>query len=82
MFNIHGIGNINLYNVRRSKGVDLTDRDQRSIFLGFEFRESVFFGYWSQILYFLGLLNKSCILNYFIFSKEFFGSSVIHQVLQ
>ena len=23
-----------------------TDRDQRSIFLGFEFRKSLFFGYW------------------------------------
>ena len=47
---------------------------QRSIFLGFEFRESVFFG----------LLNKSCILKCFIFSTVFFwvqfyspGASII-----
>ena len=39
------------------QGVDFgifTDRDQRSILGGFEFRESVFFGYWSPLLYFLG----------------------------
>ena len=42
-------------------------------FLGFEFRESVLFGYWSQLLYFFGLLNKSCILKCFIFSTVFFG---------
>ena len=40
-----------------------TDRDQRSIFFGFEFRESVRFG----------LLNKICILKCFILSKVFLG---------
>ena len=44
--------------VLSSHGIDLayfnTDRDQRSIFLGFEFPEPIFFGYWSQPLYFLG----------------------------
>ena len=50
-----------------------TDRDQRSIFLGFEFGESVFFfGYWSQLLHFFWLLNKSCILKCFILSTVFF----------
>ena len=47
-----------------------TDRDLRSIFLGFEFQEPIFFGYWSQLLYFWGLLNKSCILKCFIFSNS------------
>ena len=53
------------------------------IFLGgFEFQESVFFGYCSQLLYFFEL-NKSCILKCFIFSTVFFGGggSFIHQVL-
>ena len=49
-----------------------TDRDQRSIFLGFEFRESVFFGYWSQYCCIFVLLNKSRILKCFIFSTVFF----------
>ena len=31
-----------------------TNRDQQSIFLGFESRMSIFLGYWSQMLYFLG----------------------------
>ena len=34
------------------------------------------------MLYFFGLLNKSCILKCFIISTVFFGSSFIHQVLQ
>ena len=50
--------------------------------MGFEFRESVYFWYWSQLVYFFGLLNESCILKCFIFSTVFFGSSFIHQVLQ
>ena len=61
-----------------------TDRDHQSNFLGFEFRKFVFFGYWSQLLYFFGLLNKCCILKYFIFLTVFFwvqfyvpGTSVI-----
>ena len=60
------------------------NKDQRSIFGGFEFQESVFFGYLSQLLYFFGLLNKSCILKCFIFSTVFFcvqfyspGASII-----
>ena len=36
------------------------------------FENLYFFGYWSQLLYFFGLLNKSCILKCFIFSTEFF----------
>ena len=69
-----------------------SDRDQRSIFLGFEFRKSVFFlvliigtvffRYWSLMLYFFEWLNKRCILKCFIFSTVFFLSSSIHQVLQ
>ena len=36
-------------------GLDIfTDRNQQSIFLGFEFQKSAFFGYCSQLLYFLG----------------------------
>ena len=31
-----------------------------------------FFGHWSQLLYFLGLLNKRCILKCFICSTVFF----------
>ena len=59
-------------------------KNQRSIFWGFEFRASVFFGYWLQLLYFLGLLNKRCILKCFICSTVFFwfqfyspGASII-----
>ena len=40
-----------------------TDRDQRSIFWVLNF----------QNLYFLGLLNKSCILKCFVLSKVFLG---------
>ena len=36
------------------------------------FENLYFFGYWSQLLYFFGLLNKSCILKCFIFSTVFF----------
>ena len=49
-----------------------TDRDQRSTVLGFEFRKSVFFGYWSKLLYFFGgcqinavFLSVLCLQRYF-----------------
>ena len=45
-----------------------TNRDQRSIFLGFESRMSVFF--WvlvTDAVFFFGLLNNCCISEYFIF---------------
>ena len=61
-----------------------TDRDQRRIFLGFEFWESVFFWVLVRAAVFLGLLNKRCILKCLIFSTVFFwvqfrslGASVI-----
>ena len=48
------------------------------------FENLYFFGYWSQLLYFLGLLNKRCILKCFICSTVFFwfqfyspGASII-----
>ena len=40
-------------------------------FLGFEFWESVFFGYWSQLLYFLGLLNKGYSKVFHMFNSIF-----------
>ena len=44
------------------------------VFLGvLNFDNLYFFGYWPQLLYFLELLNKSCILKCFIFSTVFFG---------
>ena len=46
------------------------------------FENLYFFGYWSQLLYFFGLLNKCCILKCFIFLTVFFGSSFMYQVLQ
>ena len=66
------------------QGVDLAylQTGISGVFMGFEFGDTVFFGYWSQLLYFFGLLNESCILKCFIFSTVFFGSSFIHQVLQ
>ena len=39
-----------------------TDRDQRSIFLGFEFQESVFFWILVTAAVSFGLLTKSCIV--------------------
>ena len=53
-------------------------------FLGFEFRESIFFWVLVRAAVFLGLLNKRCILKCLIFSTVFFwvqfhspGASVI-----
>ena len=48
-----------------------TDRDQRSIFLGSEFQEFVFFWVLVTATVFFRLLNKSCILKCFIFSTVF-----------
>ena len=48
--------------------------------MGFEFQGSVFFGYWSQLLYFFGSLNKSCIRIFkSIFWAQFYspGASII-----
>ena len=61
-----------------------TDRDQGSIFWGFEFRKSVFFGGGVLVTaaLFLGFLNKCSILKCFIFLTVIFGSSFMHQVLQ
>ena len=42
-------------------------------FFGLNFENLYIFRYWSQLLYFLGLLSKSCILKCFIFSTVFFG---------
>ena len=49
-----------------------TDRDQRSIFLGFEFRKSVLFGVLLTAAAFLGLLDKCCIFKCFRFLKVLF----------
>ena len=61
-----------------------TDRDQRSIFLGFEFRKSVFFWVLLTAAVFFGLLDKCCIFKCFIFLTVFLevqfsapGASVI-----
>ena len=43
----------------KAGGLDIvTYRDQWSIFLGFEFRKSVFLGYWSELLYFLEVVKQ------------------------
>ena len=61
-----------------------TDKNQRisGVYFGVLNLENLyFFGYWSQLLYFLGLLNKRCTLKCFIYIQQyFFGSSFIHQV--
>ena len=59
-----------------------TDRNQRSILLGFEFRKFVFFWVLVTDAVFFRLLNKCCILKCFIFLTVFFESSFMHQVLQ
>ena len=59
-----------------------TDRDQRSIFWGFEFRKSVFFWVLHMDVVFFGLLDKCYIFKCFIFLKVLFGSSFMHLVLQ
>ena len=65
-----------------------TDKNQRisGVYFGvLNFENLYFFGYWSQLLYFLGLLNKRCILKCFICSTVFFwfqfyspGASIIN----
>ena len=54
----------NKVEIRPPRGVlgIFTDRGQRSILGGFEFRKSVFFGYCSHLLYFCGLLDKALLL--------------------
>ena len=59
-----------------------TDRDQRSILGVLNFENLYFLGYWSQVLYFFGLLDKYCIFKSFIFLTAFLGFSFIHQLLQ
>ena len=61
-----------------------TDRDQRSIFLSFEFQKSVFLGALLRAAVFFGLLDKRCIFKCFIFLAVYFwlkfytpGTSVI-----
>ena len=55
-------------------GLDIfTDRDQRSIFLGFEFQESAFFWVLLTVAVFFGLLDKCCIFKCSIFLTVFFG---------
>ena len=52
-----------------------TDKNQRisGVYFGvLNFENLYFFGYWSQLLCFLGLLNKRCILKCFICSTVFF----------
>ena len=69
-------------------GLDIfTDKNQRisGVYFGvLNFENLYFLGYWSQLLYFLGLLNKRCILKCFICSTVFFwfqfyspGASII-----
>ena len=48
------------------------DKNQRSIFWDFEFRESVFFWVLVTVPVFLGLLDKRCILKCFICSTVIF----------
>ena len=57
------------------------DRNQRSTFLGSEFRKSVFFGVLDTAATFFRLLKKCCIFKCCIFSKVFFGFNFTHQVL-
>ena len=59
-----------------------TDRDQQSIFGGFEFRKSVFFWVLLRAAVFSVLLDKCCIFKCFMFLTVFFGSSYILQVRQ
>ena len=48
-----------------------TGRDQQSIFWVLNFDNMYFLGYCSQLLYFLGMLNKSCISECLILSAVF-----------
>ena len=53
------------FEVYSSPGVDLVNRDQQSILLGFESRMSVFFGVLAtDAVFFFGLLNN-CFKQYF-----------------
>ena len=51
-------------------------------FLGFEFRKSVFFWYWSKQLYLFGLSKKMLNLKCLLSSMVFFSPNPIYQVLQ
>ena len=58
----------------KTQGVDVAylQTGISRVFLGvLNLKILYFFGYWSQLLYFFGLLNKSCILKCFIFSTVF-----------
>ena len=59
----------------RAGGLDIfTYRDQRSIFLGFEFGKSVFLGYWSELLYFFGGCQTNAVfLSVLRFRQYFLG---------
>ena len=50
-----------------------TDRDQQSIFLGFEFQKSVFFWVLVIAAIFFGFSNKCCIFKCFMSSTLFLG---------
>ena len=65
--------------VIHAQGVDLAylQTGISSVFLGFEFRKSVFFWVLGIGTAFFGLINKCCILKYFIFSKIFLLGPVL-----
>ena len=54
-----------------------TDRNQRSIFLGFEFQKSAFFWVLLTVAVCFGLLDKCCIFKCSIFLTVFFGGPVL-----
>ena len=57
------------------QGVDLVylQTGISGVFLGFEFRKSVFFWYWSDLLYFLGCQTNAVVFKCFTFSTVFLG---------
>ena len=61
-----------------------TDRDQRSIFWGFEFRKSVFFWVLLTAAVFFGIVRKNAVfLSVSYFNSIFLGPVIImHLVLQ
>ena len=60
-------GSFEVYSSPRGWTWYIYKQESAEYFLGFESRMSVFFGYWSHMLYFLGLLNNCCISKCVIF---------------
>ena len=56
---------------------NFADRDQWSTFWVWNFEVLYFFGYWLQLLYFLGSVKKCCILKGFRFFVVFFWVQIL-----